>query len=199
MLGLDRARARSSLKMAKRKSKMFFLAIFGGALLIIILALSLFEFSPSKPRKIKCVGEDQTILSFSLPNLKGELIDISQFRGKVILLNFWATWCPPCREEIPYLNELYKQYKEKGLVVVGIALDRGGPKEVQKFLEKYEIQYINLMGDEGVLEAFNNIPGMGLIQGIPTTFLIDRKGQICRRFVGLTEKRVFEEAVKQLL
>jgi len=102
-------------------------------------------------------------------------------------LLFWATWCPPCREEIPYLNELYKKHKEDGLVVVGIALDRGGPKEVQKFLEKYRIEYINLLGDEGVLEAFNNIPGMGLIQGIPTTFLIDRKGQICRRFVGLRE------------
>jgi len=145
------------------------------------------------------VGDDLTISSLVLLNLEGEKIDVSQFRGKVILLNFWATWCPPCRQEIPYLNELYKQYKENGLVIIAISLDRGAPKEVQKFLEKYGIEYINLMGDEGVVEAFSNIPGMGGIQAIPTTFLIDRKGQICRRFVGLTEKRVFEEAVKQSL
>ena len=135
--------------MTRRKSKKFFLAIFAGVLLIIILALTLFEFPPSKPRKIKCVGDDRTMSSLVLPNLKGEKIDVSQFRGKVILLNFWATWCPPCRQEIPYLNELYKQYKENGLVVVGISLDRGGIKEVQKFLEKYGIEYINLMGMSG--------------------------------------------------
>lgn len=186
--------------MNRGKSKKFFLVIFGSALLIIILALTLFESPKSKPRKIKCVGEERTISSLLLPDLKGEEIDISQFQGKVVLLNFWATWCPPCRQEIPYLNELYKQYEDNGLVVIGISLDRGGSKEVQTFLEKHEVEYVNLLGDEEVLKAFNSIPGMGgSFQAIPTTFLIDRKGQICRRFVGLTEKRVFEEAIKQLL
>ncbi len=182
--------------MARRKSKIIFLAIFGVALFIIILAFALSESPPGKHRKIECVGDDRTLSSLVLPNVKGENIDVSQFRGKVVLLNFWATWCAPCRQEIPYFNELYRQFKENGLVVVGISLDRGNPNEVQKLLEKYGIEYINLMGNEDIQEAFSNIPDLGGIQGIPTTFLIDRKGQICRRFLGYTEKRVFEEAVK---
>jgi peroxiredoxin len=185
--------------MTRRKSKKVFLAIFGGALLIIILAFALSESPPGRPPKIECVGGDRTISSLVLPNSKGEKIDVSQFRGNVILLNFWATWCGPCRQEIPGLNELYRQFKKNGLVVVGISLDRGDPREVQKLLEKYGIEYINLMGNEGILEAFSNIPDLGGIQGIPTTFLIDRKGQICRRFLGFTEKRVFDEAVRQHL
>jgi peroxiredoxin len=184
--------------MTRRKSKIIFLAIFAGAL-FIILVLTLSESPPGKPRKIECVGGDRTISSLLLPNVKGENIDVSQFRGKVVLLNFWATWCSPCKQEIPFFNELYRKFKENGLVVVGISLDRGDTKEVQKLLEKYGIEYVNLVGHEGILEAFSNIPDLGGIQGIPTTFLIDRKGQICRRFLGFTEKRIFEEAVKQHL
>ncbi len=185
--------------MATIKSKKFFWAVFGVVLLSIALAFTFWEFSPNRARKIKCVGDDLMISSLVLPDLKGEKVDVAKFRGKVILLNFWATWCSPCKKEIPDLNELFKQYREAGLVVIGIALDQGGPEEVRKFLEKYQIEYINLMGNEAVLEAFQNIPGLGSIQGIPTSFLIDRKGQICRRFVGYTEKAIFEEAIKQLL
>jgi len=83
--------------------------------------------------------------------------------------------------------------------VIGVALDRGGAEEMQKFVEKFRVDYINVIGDEAVVKAFSRIPGIGPIQGIPVTFIIDRKGQICRRFVGLTEKRVFEEAIRQVL
>lgn len=183
--------------MVTRKKTKIFLAIFAGGLFIILLAITLSESPVTKPRKIKCVGDDRTISSLVLPNLKGEEIDVAQFRGKVVLLNFWATWCAPCREEIPYLNELHKQYKENGLVVVGISLDRGGTGEVHTFLEKHQIDYLILMGNDAVFEAFSDIPGMSGIQAIPITFLIDRKGQICRRYVGFTEKRVLDEAVKQ--
>lgn len=83
--------------------------------------------------------------------------------------------------------------------MIGIALDRGGAEEMQKFVEQFRVDYINVIGDEAVVKAFSSIPGMGPIQGIPVTFIIDRKGQICRRFVGLTEKRVLEEAIRQVL
>ncbi len=182
--------------MTRKKTKVF-LAMIAGGLFILLLAITLSESPVTKPRKIKCVGDDRTISSLVLPNLKGEKIDVVQFRGKVVLLNFWATWCAPCREEIPYLNELHKQYKENGLVVVGISLDRGGTEEVHTFLEKHPINYLILMGTDAVFEAFNEIPGMSGIQASPITFLIDRKGQICRRYVGFTEKRVLDEAVKQ--
>ncbi len=183
--------------MVRRKSKKVFLAIFAVGLLIIFVALTISPIGQS--RKIKCVGDDRTISSLVLPNLKGEKIDVAQFRGKVVLLNFWATWCAPCREEIPYLNGLHRQYKENGLVIIGISLDRGGPEEVQTFLQKHHIDYLILMGNDAVWDAFSDIPGMSGIQAIPITFLIDRKGQICRRYVGLTRKQVFEDAVKQFL
>jgi peroxiredoxin len=185
--------------MTRQKSKMILLAIFGGALFLIVLASVFWHSPPGKPRKIQCVGDDRTILPLVLPNTKGEKIDISHFRGKVVLLNFWATWCGPCRQEIPGLNELYRQFKESGLAVVGISLDRGDPEDVRHLLEKYGIEYINLLGNQDVLEAFSRIPELGGIQGIPATFLIDRKGQICRRFIGFTEKEILEEAVKSLL
>jgi peroxiredoxin len=184
--------------MKKMKSKQFILIISGVLFLVLALAFGLFDISGNKPKKIECVGEDMMAPPFTLLDLKGEKVNFADFRGKVILLNFWATWCPPCREEIPYFNELYSQYKKDGLEVIGISLDRGNPVDVQRFLDKMGVQYVNLMGNDEVLEVFNNIPGMGPIQGIPITFLIDRKGQICRRFIGLTPKRVFEEAIKPL-
>lgn len=182
-----------------RKSRIAILTISGLAVLIFALSLGLLESSRNRPKKIECVGEERGAPRFTLLNLKGEKVDSADFRGKVILLNFWATWCSPCRQEIPALNALHHQYKGEGLAVIGIALDRGGAEELQKFVEKFRVDYINVMGDEAVVKAYSSISGIGPIQGIPVTFIIDRKGQICRRFVGLTEKRLFEEAIRQVL
>ena len=181
-----------------RRSKIIIFIFLLLVIFVSIWGFGLFDFFKSKPRKMEIVGK-VSAPSFSLLNLQGEKIDSRSFRGKVVLLDFWATWCPPCREEIPYLNELNSQYGKDGLVVVGIALDHGRSEEVKKFVEKNEVGYINLMGNDAVMEAFSNIPGMGPIQGIPTVFIIDRQGQICGKFVGLTEKKVFEEAIKPLL
>ena len=182
-----------------RKSRIAFLTISGVVVLIFALSLGLLEISGSRPKKIECVGEERGSPRFRLLSLKGEKVDSADLQGKVILLNFWATWCSPCRKELPSLNDLYHQYKKEGLEVIGIALDRGGPEEVQKFVEKFRVEYTNVMADEAVVKAFSSIPGIGPIEGIPITFIIDRKGQICRRFVGLTEKRVLEEAIRQVL
>jgi peroxiredoxin len=182
-----------------RKSRIAFLTIAGLVVLIFALSLGPLEISRGRPKKIEGVGEERGAPRFTLLNLKGEKVDSAEFRGKVILLNFWATWCSPCRQEIPGLNDLYHQYKEGGVAVIGIALDRGGAEEIQKFVKKFRVDYINAIGDEAVVKAFSRIPGIGPIEGIPVTFIIDRKGQICRRFVGFTEKRVLEEAIRQVL
>jgi len=180
--------------------KITFLAIIGVVLFMISAnELGLFKSIGKKPGGTEFAGKGLAAPPFTLFNLRGEKVDSSSFQGKVILLNFWATWCPPCREEIPYFNELHIQYKNDGLAVIGISLDRGGPEEVRKFLDKYNVEYLNLMGDEAVIKAYSNIPGMGPIQGIPTTFIIDRQGQIGHRFVGFTEKKVVEEAIRQFL
>jgi len=182
-----------------RKSRIASLTISGVIVLAIALYLGLFEGSESRPRKLECVGEERGAPRFTLVSLKGEKVDSADFRGKVILLNFWATWCPPCRQEIPGLNDLHRQYNQRGVAVIGISLDQGGAGEVQRFVDKFRVEYINVMADDAVVKAFSGIPGIGPIQGIPVTFIIDRKGQICRRFVGFTEKRVFEEAIQQVL
>jgi peroxiredoxin len=182
-----------------RKSRIASLTISGVVILVIALSFGLLEIPRSRPKKVECVGEERGAPRFTLLNLKGEKVDSADFRGKVILLNFWATWCSPCRQEIPSLNDLYHQFNKEGLAVIGISLDRGGAEEVRKFVDKFRVEYINVIADEAVVQAFSSIPGIGPIQGIPVTFIIDRQGQICRRFVGLTEKGVFEEAIRQVL
>ncbi len=188
--------------MQKREARKFiFIFALGVASLAILgYALGLFSLPANKPMKVECLGGDALSAPvFSLPDLQGKKVDLISFRGKVILLEFWATWCGPCKVEIPYLNELHNRFNKNGLVVIGISLDRREPEMVQKFLEKMGVDYINLMGDEEVFENYSRLAGLGSIRGIPATFLIDRQGRICKSFVGLTEKEVLEKAIQPIL
>ena len=131
--------------------------------------------------------------SLQLPNLEGKTIKLSDFKGKVVLLNFWATWCPPCREEIPDLVSLQKQHAAQGLVVLGVSMDQGGPAGVASFVKKFGINYPVVMGDAKTSEAY------GSIQVLPTTFIIDRKGNIVDGLQGATDRAGFEEKIKPVL
>ncbi len=131
--------------------------------------------------------------NFRLSDLDGGEIELSSLRGKVVLVDFWATWCPPCREEIPHFRELYTKYKGKGLEVIGISLDQGGVSAVKSFAQDNRINYPLAMGNDQLVKAY------GGIRGIPTTFLIDKKGQIAQKFVGYREKAVFEKEIQALL
>ena len=130
---------------------------------------------------------------FKLKALDGKEVRLSDFKGKVRIVDFWATWCPPCREEIPDFISLQKQYKAKGLEVIGVSVDRGGPEVVQKFNKEYGVNYTSLMANDEVQAAF------GGIRAIPTTFLIDRDGNIVKKYQGLVSKEVFEKDIKELL
>lgn len=131
--------------------------------------------------------------AWDLKNLDGKSVKLSDFKGKVVILDFWATWCPPCREEIPNFVELQSKYKDQGLVVIGISLDQGGPGVVSSFAKAQKINYPIVMGDEAVSTQY------GDIQAIPTTFIIDPNGNIVERHEGFTDKSVFEDAIKKLL
>ena len=180
--------------------KLLLLGLCLGLLVITANSLGLFSVSPRSRGKIECLGKEELSAPvFSLPDLNGQKVELLSFKGQVVIIEFWATWCGPCREEIPLLNQLYREYRDQGVVVIGISLDRKDPQGVRKFLDSLRVEYLNLMEGEGVLEKYSRIAGLGPIRGIPATFIIDRKGVICQRFLGLTERKVLEEALRAVL
>ena len=182
------------------KRKLFLGGLCLGLLVIAANSLDLFSLAPRRAGKIECLGKEALSAPvFSLPDLKGEKVDLVSFRGQVIVIEFWATWCGPCREEIPLLNQIHQKYRDQGVAVIGISLDRKEPLEVKKFLDSLQVEYLNLMGGEEVFEKYSQVANLGPIRGIPATFIIDRKGVICQRFLGLTEKSVLEEALRAVL
>ncbi|OIO33718.1 MAG: hypothetical protein AUJ70_02655 [Candidatus Omnitrophica bacterium CG1_02_40_15] len=130
---------------------------------------------------------------FSLKDVSGIEKKLSDFKGKVVIIDFWATWCPPCKEEIPHFIDLYNQYKEQGLEVIGIALDMRGEKVVPGFALKNKINYTILLGNEEVSDLY------GGIRAIPTTFIVDKDGNIRKKYIGYNDKEVFEKDIKELL
>ena len=131
--------------------------------------------------------------AFSLKGADGKSLELKSLAGKVVVVNFWATWCPPCRAEIPGMQEVYEKYKTKGLEIVGVSLDRDGWSVVTPFLQKTKMTYPVVMGDAAIAEAY------GGISAIPTSFVVDRKGKIVKQHVGYFSKEDFEKAVKALL
>jgi thiol-disulfide isomerase/thioredoxin len=132
-------------------------------------------------------------LNYTIKDMNGVDVKLSSFKGKVILLNFWATWCGPCKAEIPGFVELQKQYP-KDLVVLGLSVDDTVDK-LKPYAEQYKINYPVLvgLGRDDVQEAF------GPLWGIPTSFLIGRDGKICKKHMGIAPKAQFEREIKALL
>ena len=131
--------------------------------------------------------------NFALKDMKGKTVKLTDFKGKAVVLNFWATWCGPCKREIPDLVSLYDSYKKKGVVILGIALDDRGAEVVKPFVEKNKISYPVLIGGGEVVEAY------GGFSAIPTTFFIDKNGIIRNYLTGMQSKAGFEREIKSLL
>ena len=133
--------------------------------------------------------------TWDLPEVGGDRLSSADLAGKIVVIDFWATWCPPCRAEIPGYVELQEAFDDKGVVFVGVSLDQGpdADAKVRKFIEEYKINYPIVIGDMGIVEAF------GGVESIPTTFVIDRAGQIVRRKVGYKPKSFIEDMLSDLL
>lgn len=131
--------------------------------------------------------------NFSLKTADGKTVELKQLAGKVVVINFWATWCGPCRAEIPGMLEIYGKYREKGLEIVGVSLDQQGFSVVTPFVQRMKIDYPVVIGDGGLVVAYGNF------QAIPTTFIVDRKGNIVGEHTGSMTKEQFEKIVKPLL
>ena len=132
---------------------------------------------------------------FTLTDLNGRTGKLSDYRGKVVILDFWATWCGPCRMLMPHFKDLHEKYKDAGFEVVGVALDLGGEKVVKPFVEKYSIDYTNYIGNHEIAMKY------GGLRGIPTTFVLTKEGRIFRKYVGVppNPRGTFENDIRTLL
>jgi peroxiredoxin len=130
---------------------------------------------------------------FALRDSRGNLVRLSDYRGKVVLLNFWATWCGPCKAEIPWFLEFESKYKSQGFAVLGVSMDEDGWKIVQPFIEMMRVNYPMMLGDDALGSKY------GGIDSLPETFLIDRKGRVAAKQTGLTDKTIYREQIMKLL
>lgn len=130
---------------------------------------------------------------FTLASTDGKTLKLSSLKGKVIILDFWATWCPPCRKGIPDLVDIKKQYGSKGVEIIGISVDQETKDEVVPFMKEYGINYPIVYGNMNVYQQY------GGIRAIPTSFIIDKEGKIVASYEGLISKLAYENHIKKLL
>ncbi len=168
-----------------------------GALLGVILVVGLYFvnrywISPAVKTQMKGSGDHPLAPGFSLTDITGQPLKLSDYQGKVVMLDFWATWCGPCRIEIPGFIQLQNQYRGQGLAIIGISMDDDS-KPVVEFFRELHMNYPVAVGNDRLGELY------GGVLGLPTTFLIGRDGRIYAKHVGATDLDVFEAEIKQLL
>lgn len=170
------------------------------------LALTLVSFSVAacgaEEKAAAPAGEIKTFVDtstlkpagdFKLLDVNGKPKTLADYKGKVVIVDFWATWCGPCKASIPHFINLQREYQEKGLEVVGISLDTTGPKAVGAFAQAQKINYTILMGNDAVAAAY------GGIKGIPVAFVVTQDGKIFRKYVGYRDQKVYDSDIRALL
>jgi peroxiredoxin len=151
----------------------------------------------SKPVKaagaVKPDKERKSAPDFELKDADGKTVRLSDYKGKVVLLNFWATWCGPCKIEIPWFIEFERKLKDQGFAVIGVSMDEEGWTVVKPFVADLAINYRIVTGNDSLATLY------GGVEALPTTFLIDRDGKIASTHVGLAGKDDFEDGIKKLM
>ena len=155
--------------------------------LVAVLALSLLPGCPAFAAKVGEVAPDFTRRDFT-----GRQLTLSDQRGKLVLLNFWATWCPPCREEMPLFSGWQRELKGKGLQVIGVSMDDDATS-VKEFVAKYPVAYPIVMGDVKLAETF------GGVLGLPLSYLIDAQGRVVARYQGEADLSRMEAKIREVL
>jgi peroxiredoxin len=148
---------------------------------------------PSRPSPAPAAEGLKTAPNFFLKDRNGKEARLSDYAGKVIALNFWATWCSPCKLDIGWLNDLQQRYADRGLAVIGIAMDQEGWPVVQPFLAQFGVNYRVLLGSQQTGELY------GGVDVLPTVFLIDRSGRIADVHAGIINRKAFEQSLERLL
>ncbi|MEJ5370069.1 MAG: TlpA disulfide reductase family protein [Bryobacteraceae bacterium] len=130
---------------------------------------------------------------FELKDMNGKTIRLSDYRGQVVLLNFWATWCGPCKIEIPWFVEFQRTFKDRGFTVIGVSVDEDGWEAVRPFLASRQVNYPVVISTVEVEQKY------GGVDALPMSFLIDREGRIANTHVGLVTKKTYEDEIRRLL
>jgi thiol-disulfide isomerase/thioredoxin len=161
---------------------------------IVAAAMLYFGFHMAR-RRGSAVGITKSAAApdFTLDSLEGTKMRLSDLRGKAVLLNFWATWCGPCKIEMPWFVELQKQYGPQGLQIVGVAMDDASKEDIAKFAKDMSVNYPVLIGKEAVGDAYGGIPAL------PETFFIGRDGKIVDKIIGLKGRSEIEDSIKKAL
>jgi len=142
---------------------------------------------------VKPDKERQAAPEFSLKDADGKTVRLSDYKGKVVLLDFWATWCGPCKIEIPWLKEFQRKFRDRGFEIIGVSMDDEGWPIVKPFVTELAINYRIVLGDDTTAQLY------GGVDSLPTTFVIDREGKIAVVHVGLTSKSEIENGIEQVL
>jgi len=161
-------------------------------------SLALFFAGCSRPSSaptgnLKSEAKRKPAPNFSLKDAGGSAVNLVDYRGKVVLVNFWATWCGPCEVEIPWFVEFEQKYKDRGFAVLGVSMDDDGWKSVRPYVASHKINYRIVIGSEVVSQQF------GDIDSLPTSFVLDRQGRIATNHVGLVDKSEYQNEIVKLL
>lgn len=186
-----------TLGLTKKQRSWIYTGFFIGVILLLFVinnSGSEPEQGPYPPNYVPAAQKSTTQApDFSLMTTDGKTLKLSDLKGKVVILDFWATWCPPCRKGIPDLIDIKKRYGSKGVEIVGISVDVETKPDVVPFMKSYGINYPIVYADNAIV---NNYGG---INSIPTTFVIDKQGKIAASYVGLYPKLTYENLIKKLL
>jgi thiol-disulfide isomerase/thioredoxin len=163
----------------------------GSSIYLVRRARSAAEANTRNAKVIRFAKDPETAPPFLLRDLNGKIVSIADGKGKVVILNFWATWCPPCREEIPEFVKLQQAYKDK-LLIIGASEDDDGPQKVQQFAERFAMNYPVVMATKELIDNYGGVPAL------PTSFLIDPQGRVVQKHTGLYEYEVYEREVRAL-
>jgi peroxiredoxin len=170
------------------------LAAIVGVAALVGLAASCTQTQPARTSSaVREESKRKTAPDFALKDASGKLVRLADYKGQVVLLDFWATWCGPCNTEIPWFTEFQRKYKDRGFAVLGVSLDEDGWKAINPFVAAKKVNYRILLGDDKTGDQY------GGLEALPTTFVIDRSGRIAAVHVGLANKKDFEDAIETLL
>ena len=163
------------------------------ALLFVLLGACASSSQQTARSTVKPAGARQTAPEFVLKDVNGATVRLSDYRGRVVLLNFWATWCGPCKLEVPWFIEFEQANKDRGFAVIGISMDEDGWAEVKPFLAEYNVNYRTVLGNDIIAQLY------GGVEALPTSFLIDRDGRVASVHQGLISKSIYQNEIQELL